>query len=79
MGPAGEQVSAPAGGAVIFVEVAYDYQPLIGLTFAQNRKITSIASFMVRDSRDLSQIYQRDPLKPSTIAKCNVYDATPLV
>lgn len=79
MGPAGEEVSAPTGGAVIFVEIAYDYQPLIGLTFSQNRKITSIASFMVRDSRDLSQIYQRDPLKPSTIAKCNVYDATPLV
>lgn len=78
MGPTGEQVAAPPGGAVIFVEIAYDYQPLVGLTFVQGKQITAIATFMVRDSRDLSQIYQRDPLKPSTIARCDVFDATPL-
>lgn len=78
MGPAGEQVTAPAGAAVIFVELSYNYQPLVGLTFTQGRQITAIASFMVRDSRDLSQIYQRDPLKPSNISRCTVYDATPL-
>src|SRR6185503_5368438 len=52
IGPAGEQVSAPAGEAVIFVEVAYDYQPLIGQMFIGNSTIKSISTFMVRDSRD---------------------------
>ena len=33
MGPAGEEVSAFADEAVIFVEIAYDYQSIVGETF----------------------------------------------
>ena len=29
VGPTGQQVKAPAGGGAMFVEVAYDYEPLI--------------------------------------------------
>jgi len=61
------------GEAVIFVEVAYEYQPLVGDTFAFKRELRAIASFTVRDSRDLTQIYQRDPSDPSTVARCSDY------
>ena len=33
--------------------------------------ITSTASFTVRDDRDLTQIYQRDPDQPDEIASCD--------
>lgn len=61
------------GEAVIFVEVAYEYQPLVGDTFTFKRELRAIASFTVRDSRDLTQIYQRDPSDPSTVARCSDY------
>jgi hypothetical protein len=74
MGPAGHQVWAFKGEAVIFVEVAYDYQPLVGTTFGLPSEIDSTASFTVRDDRDLTQIYQRDPSNPNTVADCATYD-----
>ena len=70
IGPASAEVTANPGEAVIFVEVAYDYQPLIAAQFIGHRTITAIASFTVRDDRDLSQIYQRDPTHPDPIAGC---------
>jgi len=72
MGPAGRQVSAFKGEGVIFVEVAYDYQPLVSKRFVGKPEIKVMASFMVRDNRDLHQIYQTLPAAP--IADCSVYD-----
>jgi len=59
MGPAGRQVKAPDGTPVIFVEVYYRYQPLFfsGLAIFQPDTMVQTASMMVRDSRDLSQVY----------------------
>jgi hypothetical protein len=74
MGPPGHQVWAFSGEAVMFVEVAYDYQPLMGLTFGLPSEIDSTASFTVRDDRDLTQIYQRDPENPSTVEDCATYN-----
>ena len=73
MGPAGEQVVAQPGDAVIFVEVSYTYQPLISAKFLGSLDIYSIASFTVRDNRDLSQIYQRDAGTPDPVQKCNLH------
>lgn len=73
MGPAGEEVSAEPGDAVIFVEINYTYQPLISARFLGNLDIKSIASFTVRDSRDLTQIYQRDPARPDPVQTCSAY------
>ena len=70
MGPASAQVTANPGDAVIFVEVAYDYQPLIAAQFIGHRTIKAISSFTVRDDRDLTQIYQRDASRPDTVADC---------
>jgi hypothetical protein len=74
MGPAGEEVWAFPDEAVIFVEVAYDYQSLVGPRFGMGGEIVSTASFTVRDDRDLTQIYQRDPDAPDPVASCNTYD-----
>ncbi|MEP6868858.1 MAG: TadE family protein [Novosphingobium sp.] len=76
IGPAGHQVSAMPGEAVIFVEVAYDYQPLISASFIPDRTIKTIASFNVRDSRDLTQIYQRNLTSPDSVASCSVFSAS---
>jgi hypothetical protein len=75
MGPPGEEVIAFDDEAVIFVEVQYDYQPLIGEMFTYRSDLSSIASFNVRDDRDLSQIYQRDASNPDPIASCSTYSS----
>ena len=79
MGAAGQQLTAPPGGAVIFVEVAYDYQPLISRRFFGPTTISTTAAFIVRDSRDLTQIYQLDPANPSPVADCSTYSDVPAV
>lgn len=74
MGPAGEQVLAQTGDGVIFVEVSYTYQPLVSAQFLGSLDITSIASFTVRDNRDLSQIYQRDAGSPDPVQNCAAHN-----
>ncbi|MCP5383957.1 MAG: pilus assembly protein [Altererythrobacter sp.] len=73
MGPAGEEVIAMEGEAVIFVEVSYTYQPIVTDAFISDREITVFSSFNVRDSRDISQIYQADPTSPDTPADCGSF------
>lgn len=74
MGPPGEEITATEGDAVIFVEIEYAYQPLISARFVPDAVIRTTATFNVRADRDLSQIYQRDPAAPDSVARCNVYD-----
>ncbi len=73
MGRQGNEVIAQSGDAVIFVEVNYTYQPLISANFMGSLDIISTASFTVRDDRDLSQIYQRNPTNPDAEQQCNVF------
>lgn len=54
MGPTGQQVTAPDGGAVIFVEVAYDYQPLFSARLVPSTEMTDIAAMTVRNDRDFN-------------------------
>ena len=79
MGPPGEEVWAFADDAVIFVEIAYDYQSLVGATFGFTSEINVTASFTVRDDRDLSQIYQRDTTNPAPVASCSIYGSAEAV
>lgn len=62
MGPAGQQVQAPASTAVMYVEVAYDYDAIVepfaqGLQYfgmrVDNQVLTYKAAFIVRDPRQL--------------------------
>jgi hypothetical protein len=78
IGPSGQEVSAEVGDAVIFVEINYDYQPLVSSRFlGANNTISTIAAFTVRDDRDLSQIYQRDPGNPDEVSGCAAYTGVP--
>lgn len=79
IGPDGLEVTAEPGDAVIFVQINYTYQPLISAQFMGNLDIHSIASFTVRDDRDLTQIYQRDPADPDTIQRCSAFTGTPAI
>ncbi|MEL0252733.1 MAG: TadE/TadG family type IV pilus assembly protein [Novosphingobium sp.] len=75
MGPLGEEVTAAKGDAVIFVEISYEYQPLVSSRFVPDTIISTTATFNVRDDRDLTQIYQRSTASPDTVARCNVFNA----
>ncbi len=75
IGPTGNEVVPEPGGAVIFVEVAYDYQPLISSRFFGPTTITAISSFIVRDNRDLSGLKQRKPYAPDAVASPSIYDS----
>ncbi|MBT0671050.1 hypothetical protein HT136_22000 [Novosphingobium profundi] len=76
MGPKGREVMAMEGGAVIFVEIRYVYQPLISQALIGDPTISTVSSFTVRSSRDLSQIYQADSSAPDPIAACDKFTAT---
>ncbi len=73
IGPDDAKVRALGGSALIFVEIRYDYQPLIADFLLRDREMRAISSFLVRDSRDLSGIKQRDPDDPAPVASCNAY------
>lgn len=66
MGRAGAKVNAPmANSGVMFVEVNYEHTPLFpGLTSSSN--IGYVASFIVRDPRDFSQLYASTGVTAST-------------
>lgn len=52
MGPVGQKVTTPDNSAVMFVEVAYDYRPLISSRLVTDTLIKDIAAMTVRDQRD---------------------------
>ncbi|ODU21487.1 MAG: hypothetical protein ABS87_06565 [Sphingomonas sp. SCN 67-18] len=69
MGPAGKQVTAPPDSAVIFVEIQYDYKPVIGQWLVGNKRIAYTAAFIVRDKRDLTKIYDTSAATAQTCDK----------
>ncbi len=48
----GMTVKSPPNSGVIFVEINYDYTPLISSYFIGTRKLKQVASFIVRDNRE---------------------------
>jgi len=53
-GPTNRQVSALTDGVTMFVEVRYQYTPLIRTSLSPSTEMTETASMMVRDRRDTS-------------------------
>lgn len=53
MGLKGKEVTAAAGTAVMFVEISYDYQPLLYGKWLGPRRISTTAAFNIREPRDL--------------------------
>lgn len=68
MGPEGSEVRALGGTAVMFVEIFYDYQPLVYPALVPNRRIRTTAAFNVREARDLEQVYNPTPTAP--VSRC---------
>jgi hypothetical protein len=67
IGPTNRQVIAPPGGAVMFVETKYWFKPLVigRMSKLVEREIALYAAMVVRDSRDYTQIYNRENVAPS--------------
>jgi hypothetical protein len=77
MGPTNRMTIAPDGGAAMFVEVYYEYQPLVRSSLAPSANMTEIASMMVRDRRDTTGgsngVY---PVTGTTPSACSTYSAS---
>jgi hypothetical protein len=65
MGPAGRQVIAMPNNATMFVQVFYEYQPLVMQRLAPSMTMMDIGSMAVRERRDLSQIFPTTGVTPS--------------
>lgn len=52
MGPSGNKIAAGTGTAVMFVEVVYDYQPIVPIPFIGARTIRDVHAFNVRQRND---------------------------
>lgn len=70
MGDSGAKVTAPLNSGVMFVEVNYQYQPIAPNWLTGPKRLHYIASFIVRDSRDFSQIF--NPAS-ATLSTCDKY------
>lgn len=71
VGPTGRQVRAPTGGGVMFVEIAYEYNPLIASDFMSPTDLRDTAAMVVRDDRDFTGnngtgVYSVAGVTPST-------------
>lgn len=70
MGAGSNKVQAAANSAIIFAEVTYDYEPLVGSWAMGNFRIRREAAYYVRDERDLSAISNPNP--QAVVANCNI-------
>jgi len=64
MGPVGREVTAASGTAVMFVEITYEYQPLLYGKWLGRKVIKTTAAFNIREARDLSGL--KAPGTPAT-------------
>lgn len=74
MGTGSTRIQAEANTAVIFAEVVYNYEPIIGNWIFGARRIRKEAAFYVRDDRDLTTVYNPSP--SVTASACNVFNST---
>jgi hypothetical protein len=78
MGPAGQEIQAPAAVAgapsgLIFVEIAYDYQPLITDLLFKSSVVTAKSAFIVRDKRTFADPNNPQPI--GTASPCTAFTA----
>jgi Flp pilus assembly protein TadG len=74
MGTGSRRVTASPGTAIIFVEFTYSYQPIVAGTIFGPITIREETAFFVRDDRDLTQVYNPEPVAAQSL--CNVYTST---
>lgn len=61
MGPSSNRVTAEQNFAVMYVEIAYEYKPLVFTSIVPRQTIRKNAAMFVRDDRDLTGDLLRDP------------------
>ncbi len=69
LGTPGNLITASSGDAVMFVEVAYDYQAISPFSVLDGREISYTGSYVVRDPRDLTGVHQNNPAV--AVASCD--------
>lgn len=69
MGPAGNQIASGSGTAVMFVEIAYTYQPLVSNDIFGAKVIRYTSAFNVRERTD-QQMKNTGNLATSATATC---------
>jgi len=76
MGDQDPKVQSPAGSGVMYIEVNYEYRPVVGTAWlpSGSARIHATAAFVVRDRRNFDQIYNPDPAAPRYY--CDAYSAT---
>ncbi len=76
MGKPGEQIQAPAGTAVMYAEISYEYEPLLSGALISQPIIHAEAAFLVRDRRDLANANNpANPAPAATPSTCNLFTA----
>lgn len=80
MGSGATRVRAEANSAIIFAEVVYDYEPIIGDWLFGPTRIRKEAAFYVRDDRDLVGGTQSNgmynPTPAASVSRCNLYNSS---
>jgi hypothetical protein len=74
MGPPDNQIAALPGTAVMFVEVVYDYQPIVSNRLLGNRTMRYVSAFNVRQRTDQT-LKNGSSLPASNTSACNLYTA----
>jgi hypothetical protein len=75
MGSPGRRVLAPANAGVIFVEVNYQYRPVVAEWIVGSPRIHYTASYIIRANRELSMIFNPVTTPATPRATCNLYNA----
>ena len=68
------QIAASTGTAVMFVEVSYDYQPVVGSRWISETTVSAVRSFNVRQRTD--QVLRYGGVAYADISRCNKFTAT---
>ena len=74
IGPAGNQIAPLPGTAVMFVEVVYDYQPIVSNRILGGRVLRYTAAFNVRQRTDQA-LKNGGGLATSATSACSIYSA----
>lgn len=76
IGDQNPKVQSPVGSGVMYIEVNYDYRPIVSSAWLPggSARIHATAAFVVRDRRNFDQIYNPEPAAPRHY--CDAYSAT---
>jgi hypothetical protein len=74
-GESGMEIQAPPASAVMFVEITYEYQPLISDSLFGNKILHSKSAFLVRDRRDLTTANNPSNIAGDAPFTCDKFEA----